>query len=440
MKPIVAVSTPVGAGAISIVRMSGDGVLDIARRLFSCKEDITPRKVILGTFSYNGINEKCLLVYFKAPHSYTGEDIVEFQCHGGELLTREVLNALINNGARLAENGEFTKRAFLNGKVSLDSAEGIIDVINAGTESELKAGYNLMSGKLYQEVKELQDKVTDELASVDMTLDYPEHDDEGETLEHTKGVLKEVEKNIQALLATAGTGKLIKSGINAAIVGKPNVGKSSLLNALLGEDRAIVTDVAGTTRDTITESIAYKGIKINFVDTAGVRDSENVVEKIGIDRSKRAIDMADIVLLVLDSSEELTDEDRELLALTKNKPRILVLNKSDKKKALNLKEKYVLVSAKNGVNIEELKEEIFNVFAGGKIDTSGLILTNVRHIEALSAALEKCRQGIRACEIHTPDIVSFTLKELWQELGKITGETETESIIDAIFSKFCLGK
>ena len=332
MKPIVAVSTPVGAGAISIVRLSGDGALDIALKVFSCKQKIEPRLVALGTFSYNGIKERCLLVYFKAPHSYTGEDIVEFQCHGGELLTREVLKALIDNGASLAQNGEFTKRAFLNGKVSLDSAEGIIDVINAGTEAELKAGYNLMSGKLYSEVKALQDSITEELASIDMTLDYPEHDDEGETLAHTKGVLVEVEKKLNELLSTASAGKLIKSGVNAIIVGKPNVGKSSLLNALLGEDRAIVTDIAGTTRDTITESISYKDIKINFIDTAGVHDSTNLVEQLGIDRTKKALESADIVLLMLDSSSKLTEEDRELLKLTENKKRIIILNKADKKK------------------------------------------------------------------------------------------------------------
>lgn len=440
MKPIVAVSTPMGAGAISIVRLSGDGVLDIARKVFSCKQKIQPRLVALGTFSYNGIKERCLLVYFKAPHSYTGEDIVEFQCHGGELLTREVLKALVENGARLAENGEFTKRAFLNGKVSLDSAEGIIDVINAGTEAELKAGYNLMSGKLYSEVKALQDSITDELASIDMTLDYPEHDDEGETLAHTKGVLERVEKKLNELLSTASAGKLIKSGVNAIIVGKPNVGKSSLLNALLGEDRAIVTDIAGTTRDTITESISYKDIKINFIDTAGVHDSTNLVEQLGIDRTKKALESADIVLLMLDSSSKLTEEDRELLKLTENKKRIIILNKADKKKALEIPDKHILISAKNGENIERVKEEIYSTFASGTIDTSGLILTNVRHIEALESARKICRDAIGACEIHTPDIVSFMLKELWAELGKITGETETESIIDAIFSKFCLGK
>ena len=440
MKPIVAVSTPMGAGAISIVRLSGDGALDIARKVFSCKQNIEPRKVILGTFNYNGIKEKCLLVYFKAPNSYTGEDIVEFQCHGGELLTREVLKALIDNGASLAQNGEFTKRAFLNGKVSLDSAEGVIDVINAGTEAELKAGYNLMSGKLLNMVKGLQDALTDELASIDMTLDYPEHDDEGETLLHTGKVLEDIEIKLKEILSTAETGKLIKSGVNAIILGKPNVGKSSLLNALLGEDRAIVTDIAGTTRDTITETISYKDIKINFIDTAGVHDSTNLVEKIGIDRTKKALDSADIVLLMLDSSSELSTEDKELLKLTENKKRIILLNKMDKKKALDLPLENILISAKDGINIDKVKEAIYNTFASGKIDTSGLILTNVRHIEALKNALEICVKAKDACKNQTADIVSFMLKELWAELGKITGETETESIIDAIFSKFCLGK
>ena len=440
MKPIVAVSTPIGVGAISIVRMSGDGCINIANKVVSCKEKIEPSRVILGTFHFNNNNEKCLLVYFKAPHSYTGEDIVEFQCHGGEFLTKEVLNALIKNGASLAENGEFTKRAFLNGKVSLDSAEGIIDVINAGTEAELKAGYNLMSGKLLTEVKTLQSSIVDAIANLDMTLDYPEHDDEAETLLTTKKTISDVLKKLSELLSTSSAGKLIKNGITVAIVGKPNVGKSSLLNALLGEERAIVTDIEGTTRDTITETIIYKNIKINFIDTAGVRESDNIVEKIGIDRSYRSINSADIVLVVLDSSSELTEDDKKLLDLTKDKKRIIILNKMDKQKKLDINEKYILISAKDGKNIEQVKEEIFNSFDGGNIDISGLILTNVRHIEALSKAKEIAEKALDSCDNSTTDIISFLLKELWAELGKITGETETESIIDAIFSKFCLGK
>ncbi len=440
MKTIVAVSTPIGVGAISIVRMSGDDSLKIAGKVFSCKEKIEPRKVILGTFHYKELNEKCLLVYFKAPYSYTGEDIIEFQCHGGEFLTKEVLKSLIENGAVLAENGEFTKRAFLNGKVSLDSAEGIIDVINANSEAEIKAGFNLMSGKLLSKVKSLQNIVTDEIANIDMTLDYPEHDDEAQTLNHTEKQIIKVKEEIEKLLNTANTGKLIKTGINASIIGKPNVGKSSILNALLGEDRAIVTDIAGTTRDIITESIVYKNIKINFIDTAGIRESDNLVEKIGIDRTKRAIQSSDIVLLVLDSSSNLTEEDEELLKLTQNKKRIIILNKIDKKNVLSLKDRHILVSAKNNENIEDIKEAIYQEFQTGTIDTSGVILTNVRHIEALTKANDICKNILNSCKNSTADIISFMLKELWSELGKITGETETESIVDAIFSKFCLGK
>ena len=440
MKTIVAVSTPVGAGAISIVRMSGKDCLQIASKVFCAKEKLSPRKLVLGKFHADGINEKCLAVYFKAPNSYTGEDIIEFQCHGGEILTQAVLKALLKNGATLAENGEFTKRAFLNGKLTLDNAEGIIDVINAGSEAELKAGYKLMAGELTGEVKKLQGYLTEEIANIDMALDYPEHDSEAETLLKTQNVLIEVAGKIKSLLASKGAVKLIKNGINIAIVGKPNVGKSSLLNALIGEERAIVTDIEGTTRDTITETIVYKDIKFNFIDTAGVRESDNLVERIGIERSKKALEQADITLLVLDGSKALSKEDKELLKLTENKKRIIIINKSDKKQIINFSQDAIEISALEKKNIEKVKQKIYDIFEGGKIDTSGLMLTNIRHIEALEKAEKICEQAILALSTQTADIASFLIKKLWNELGKITGETETESIIDAIFSKFCLGK
>lgn len=439
MKTIVAVSTPIGAGAISIVRMSGEDCLKIAGKVFFCKEKIEPRKMILGNFRYKELSERCLMVYFKAPHSYTGEDIVEFQCHGGVVLTKEILSALLENGAVMAENGEFSKRAFLNGKMSLDSAEGVIDMINASSEAELKAGFKLMSGELKNKATEMQDIITDALASIDMTLDYPEHNDEAETIRIIKEKLEEVKENLTRLVDTKRAGELIKSGVNIALVGRPNVGKSSLLNALIGSERAIVTDIPGTTRDTVTETIVYKDIKFNFTDTAGVRESDNVVEKIGIDRALDAAKEADIVLLVLDGSVPKTAEDEKLLDLTKDYRRIIILNKMDKEQKTFI-DGAIKISAQNKKNIDDVKEAIYNHFASGKLDTSGLIITNARQMEALTNALNFTNQAIAACENETADIVSFTLKEVWQELGKITGETEKESIIDAIFSKFCLGK
>lgn len=438
MKTIASISTPVGVGAISIVRMSGDNSLKVATKLFSCKEKVEPRKLYLGTFSYNEIKERCLMVYFKGPNSYTGEDMVEFQCHGGETLTNAVLKALLENGASLAENGEFTKRAFLNGKISLDGAEGVIDMINASSEAELKAGYNLLSGGLKEKIEEIQNKITDGISAIDMTLDYPEHDDEIKTLKKTDILLDEILEELNKLYSTEKYGKLVKSGINVAIVGKPNVGKSSLLNSLIGTNRAIVTEVAGTTRDTVTETIVVKGIKFNFIDTAGVRESNDIVEKIGIERSLEEIERADIILVVLDGSKELEEEDKKLLDLTKNRLRLILINKTDKELKLDLDG--IKISALKGENINKVKDEIFNIFECNKLSSSGVVLTNERHTEAIRNAIDFCNQAKDACLNQTVDIVSFLLKEIWNELGKITGVTETESIIDNIFSKFCLGK
>ncbi len=424
-----------GVGAIAIVRMSGDEALSIASRLFHGK--LEDRKLNLGQFVFEDLKEQCLAVYFKAPRSFTGEDMVEFQVHGGVIVARKVLEALLESGARLAENGEFSKRAFLNGKLSLSSAEGMIDVINASSEAELKAGYNLMSGELSKFAKDSQTALTDMLAELEVALDYPEHDDEAMAIESARKKLEDMIAKTEALLATVGTGKLIKSGVSVAIVGKPNVGKSSLLNALLGEDRAIVTSVEGTTRDTISETISYSGYNINFVDTAGVRESDDEVEKIGIERSKKAIESADVVLLLIDSSRELDERDQELMKLTEGKRRILVLNKCDLKSKVEIEG--IKVSAKSGEGVEELKKKILDS-VDLKVDTSGLVITNMRHEEALKEALDALKEADSAAESESADIVAFLVKRAWTAFGKITGETENEAIIDKIFSKFCLGK
>lgn len=442
-RTIACISTPLGTGAISIIRVSGPKCLEIAKRVFFCKnkDNIQPRFMNLGDFVWHDIKDKCLMVFFKAPLSYTGEDMVEFQCHGGEFLAENILKSLLENGAVLAENGEFSKRAFLNGKLTLDKAEGIIDVINATSEAELKAGYKMLKGELKNKIIELQNKIKTNLAEIEVTLDYPEYDDETYAIKHSKQSFLEIKKEIENLLATSGTGKMIKNGINIAIVGKPNVGKSSLLNALIGENRAIVTNIAGTTRDTIMETIVYKGIKFNFIDTAGIRESEDVVEKIGIDRSLQSIKEADIVLVVFDNSSDFELEDEQLFEMTKNSKRIFILNKSD----IEEKHKFdnnntLVVSAFKKQNIEEIKEKIFNTVIDKKMDASGLVLTNIRHITNLKLALEAIDITLEKMQTESADIVAFLVKNVWDILGKITGETEIESVVDEIFSKFCLGK
>lgn len=444
-KIITAISTPLGKGAISIVRMSGKGCLDVAKKVFTSKslsyDKIQPRMLYLGYFSFpDKTKEYCMMVYFKSPYSYTGEDIVEFQIHGGTILSQKVLQTLIDNGVTMAEPGEFTKWAFENGKISLDEAESIIGEINAESESELKASLNLAEGKLKGKIKQLQNNLTESLAQIEATLDYPEEDFEKSAKESIFNNLKNIELQINEFIKDSQNARFIKSGINIAIVGSPNVGKSSLLNALIGEDRAIVTDIAGTTRDVLTESISYKGIRFNFIDTAGIRESDDKVEKIGIEKSKNTIKNADVVLFILDGSRKLNEYDKEIISILKNYKNVITLvNKSDIKRQLDHQENEIEISALKENKIEDVKEKIYQLVINEEIDYNKMIIINERQIEILKEC-KKILNELNNAKSQSMDIIAMLIKSLWNTLGKITGESENERIIDLIFSKFCLGK
>jgi len=449
-RTICAISTPIGSGGISIIRLSGDNALEIASKVFSCSEKVEnfePNKMYLGSFNAGNFKDKCFCVYFKAPKSYTGENLVEFHCHGGVRLANGVISALLNNGAELAEAGEFTKRAFLNGKVSLDEAEGVIDLINSETESQIKAGYELMQGGLRKKVQELQNLITTSLAKIEVSMDYPDEDLETGTTAETHAELKSLKAELEKLQKTSATGKTIKEGCKLVILGKTNVGKSSLMNSLLSYERAIVTDIQGTTRDILEESFEYKGVKFILVDTAGIRDAKDRVEQIGIEKAKEMLNIADVILYVVDGSKELDSEDEKLANMVKGKKALAIINKCDLKSNVDeniLKDKFgevFKISAKDNLGIDELKEKLYNMVIDSAALGSQVMLTNARHIHIVKQALELTEQALNTINLGvTIDLLALDIKNIWLKLGEITGENNTESIIDEIFMKFCLGK
>lgn len=403
-----------------------------------------------GEVLENAIVDEVLVSYFKAPKSYTTENMCEINTHGGNIVVRKILELCLKNGAEMAEPGEFTKRAFLNGRIDLLQAESVIDIIDAKSERELKAGMNQLEGQLSKKIHEIKQKIMDVMVNVEVDIDYPEYDVEEVTNAEIKGMLDIVISDLEKLEKSFDNGKILKDGVKTAIIGKPNAGKSSLLNCILNEERAIVTEIEGTTRDTIEEFVTVEGVPLKLIDTAGIREAKDEVEKIGIAKSKEIAKDADLIIAIFDSSRDLTDEDREILNIIKGKNAILVLNKTDLNKKIdeNMPEiidscKYIVkISTLEQQGLEDLYKIIGNMFSMEEISVDNTaIITNLRHKNLISKALESCKQAMDALTNGMPlDIIAVFLKEILENLGEITGEIVTDDIISEIFSKFCLGK
>lgn len=441
---ICAISTPIGSGGIGIIRISGEKAKDIANKILEKNiNENEIRKMELNKVNCEKFSDTVLSVYFKAPNSFTGEDIVEIHSHGGILITQRILEQLIKCGARLAENGEFSKRAFLNGKLTLDKAEGIIDMINAESDAQLVSASNLMNGHLTKDIQIKQQVLTDILAEIEVIIDYPEHDIEYQTIEKFKEKITNLKNEIENLEKTSQTGMLIKNGINVVLLGSPNVGKSSVMNALLNYNRAIVTNIAGTTRDTITESYVYNGVKVNLVDTAGIRENTtNEVELIGINLAIESIKKADIILFIIDGTRKLNSDEEEIIKKLSNKKVIAVINKSDLTTlSFNLDFPQISISAINRTNVDELKKLIYDTVIYKNVFSNEILITNTRHKVALQNALKNLDDALNTLtETEQLELVSIDLYNAFSNLGEITGETNKENIIDTIFTKFCLGK
>jgi tRNA modification GTPase len=442
MKTIATISTPIGRGAIAIVRMSGDKALEIASRIFTTKKldnfsNAIPNYMYYGKLDCQDFSDAALAVYFKAPNSYTGEDVVEFQCHGGVRLINEVLKKCIQEGCVPAGKGEFTKRAFLNGKMALSDAEGIIDMINSESIASLNAGYRLSKGEIAQKIVEIQTNLLDCISELEASLDYPEEMEEQAKSNAHVSISSAIEE-LEKLYSTSKVGEYIKQGINVAIIGQANVGKSSLLNALLGRDRAIVTDIAGTTRDSLEEYVEVQGIMLKLIDTAGIRDTDDAVESIGVQKSIEIAKGSDIILFVTEAGRDLNDYEKSLIdKFDKNNPIMLVINKSDKARDSR---KGAHISAKNRQGLEELKNSIVDLFVDKSVDTSGNIITNQRHAQAVKVALESVKNALLSFDTMPLECSLVDLKDAYFVLGEITGSTANEDIINNIFERFCLGK
>ena len=447
---IAAFSTTMGIGAISIIRLSGNDSIEIVNKIFKGK-DLS--KVDSHTINYGYIIDKeeiideVLISIMKAPKTYTREEIVEINCHGGISTTNKVLEMLLQNGARLAEPGEFTKRAFLNGRMDLVEAESVIDLINAKNESKRKIAISGVNGYVSSIIKKLRQEILEVLASIEVNIDYPEYDDAIDmTTEILSPKIYDVKNKLQKIIVESENRKILKNGIKTIIIGRPNVGKSSLLNKLLDEENAIVTDIEGTTRDIVEGTITIHGVALNIIDTAGIRETDNIIEKIGVKKSIELIDTADLVLMVLNNNEELTTEDKEILELCKDKNTILIINKSDLKKKLDISklkiENVVYTNTVDIDGVETLKEKITEMFNLSKISQDNYVqLNNIRQISLAKEALIIIEEVEKEITNNDPiDMIEIDIKRAWEKLGEIIGETYNDELLDQLFSQFCLGK
>ena len=436
--------------------MSGKNCFEVLDKIFEPKrkqniEDIKGYTIKYGNIVDEGnVIDEVLVSYFKEPKSYTTENMCEINSHGGNVIVKKILDLCLKNGAELAEPGEFTKRAFLNGRIDLLQAESVIDIINAKTEKELKTGVNQLKGFLSNEISKIKQEIMDVMVNIEVTIDYPEYDVDDVTTSQISAMLDSIEVKLKKLENSFDNGKILKEGIKTAIIGKPNAGKSSLLNAILKEDRAIVTEIEGTTRDTIEEFVNVNGIPLKLIDTAGIREAKDEVEKIGINKSREIANDADLIIAIFDSSKELTNEDEEILEIAKNKKSIILLNKVDLEskvkendpRLLGVTDNIISISALNNYGIDKLYEKITDLFDLNEINLDNeVLITNIRQKNLISKAIEDINDTRNSISSSMPiDIIAISVKEILEDLGKITGEEVSEDIINEIFSKFCLGK
>ncbi|CCI84618.1 tRNA modification GTPase TrmE [Lactobacillus pasteurii DSM 23907 = CRBIP 24.76] len=451
---IAAISTPIGEGGISIVRMSGEDAIKIANRVFKGKD---LEAVDSHTIHYGHIVDpakkmtidEAMVSVLRAPKTFTREDIVEINCHGGIVVTNHILQLLLANGARMADPGEFTKRAFVNGRIDLTQAESVMDIVRAKTDKARQVAVGQLAGGLLTKIRQMRQEILDTLANVEVNIDYPEYDADQITAKQMTETSQKVIDQIDQLLQTAQEGTILRNGLATAIVGQPNVGKSSLLNYLTQSDKAIVTDVAGTTRDTLEEYVSVRGVPLKLIDTAGIHDTEDKVEKIGVERSQKALSQADLVLLLIDASHDLTEEDRKLLEMTADKKRIIVLNKMDLGQVLTVDAVKELTGSevvttsilkqKNMADLEDMIKKLF--FAGIENSNDQILVTNQRQTGLLNKSKQELLDVIKALEDEVPvDIAQIDFTGAWETLGEITGDSAPDELVNALFSQFCLGK